>query len=162
MGDFLAGKTVLITGGTGSIGMGIVDEALSQGARKVIVFSRDETKHFMLRNRIRNGVLSTIIGDVRDPKSIDLIFRRFDVDIVYHAAALKHVIMCEEFPEQAVQTNILGTENVIDMAIKHKIPKVVTISTDKSVNPVNNGIDKDDGRLLATNFHNILTAKKSD
>ncbi|MFC1964847.1 SDR family NAD(P)-dependent oxidoreductase [Chloroflexota bacterium] len=135
--NVLTGKVVLITGGIGSIGSEIVRQSLEQGAKKIIVFSRDEIKHFMMRKKISDDRLETIVGDVRDLRSVEQAVSRFDIDILYHAAAMKHVVMCEDFPLEAVQTNILGTQNVVDLALKYKIPKTITISTDKAAYPVN-------------------------
>jgi UDP-N-acetylglucosamine 4,6-dehydratase/5-epimerase len=137
MSSVLAGKTILVTGGTGSIGSEIVKQALEQGATEVIVFSRDEIKHFMMRKNISNDRLETVVGDVRDLRSVEQVFNRFDIDLIYHAAAMKHVVMCEDFPLEAVKTNILGTQNVVDIALKYEIPQMITISTDKAAYPVN-------------------------
>lgn len=111
MSIFISDKVVLALGGTGSLGSEIVRRCLDGGARKVIAFSRDEMKHFMLRKRIADPRLETVIGDIRDLKSIERIFNNNKVDIIYHAAAMKHVAMCEVEPLQAVETNILGTQN---------------------------------------------------
>lgn len=137
MKDVLAGKTILVTGGTGSIGSEIVNYALEQKASKVIVFSRDEIKHFLLKKRILDDRLETIVGDVRNLRSVEQVFNKFDVAIIYHAAAMKHVVMCENFPLEAAETNILGTQNVVDLAIKYKASQMITISTDKAAYPVN-------------------------
>lgn len=134
---FISDKVVLVFGGTGSLGSEIVRRCLDGGAKKVIAFSRDEMKHFMLRQRITDPRLATVIGDIRDFKSIERIFNNTNVDIIYHAAAMKHVAMCEVAPLQAVETNVLGTQNVVDIAIEHKVSRVVTISTDKAAYPVN-------------------------
>lgn len=137
MNNVLAGKMVLVTGGSGSIGSEIVVQALNQGASKVVVFSRDEVKHFLMRKKFSDDRLETIVGDVRDLRSIERIFNKFSIDILYHAAAMKHVVMCEDFPIESVQTNILGTQNVVDMALKYQVPKMITISTDKAAYPTN-------------------------
>jgi FlaA1/EpsC-like NDP-sugar epimerase len=137
MSNALAGKVVLVTGGTGSIGREIVAQALKQGVKKVIVFSRDEIKHFMMRREISDDRLQTVVGDIRDSRTVEQVFARFNIDILYHAAAMKHVVMCEDSPLESVQTNILGTQNIVDLALKHLVSRAITISTDKAAYPAN-------------------------
>jgi FlaA1/EpsC-like NDP-sugar epimerase len=137
MSNVLAGKVILVTGGTGSIGKEIVKQALEREAGKIIVLSRDEVKHFMMKKEISDDRLETVVGDIRDLRSIEQVFDRFDIDILYHAAAMKHVVMCEDFPLESVQTNILGTQNIVDLALKHLVSKIITISTDKAAYPAN-------------------------
>lgn len=131
-------KTILVTGGTGSIGRVLVRRVLERGAAKVIVLSRDEVKQFVLKNMIHDERLQAVICDVRDR---DALLRVFDVykniDIIYHAAALKHVTMCEENPVEAALTNIVGSQNIVDVALKFGTPKVMLVSTDKAVEPAN-------------------------
>jgi UDP-N-acetylglucosamine 4,6-dehydratase len=132
-------KVVLITGGTGSFGKRFIEYLLtSEHPRKIIVFSRDELKQHDMRQKFPESVGSPMryfIGDVRDRERL---YRAFSgVDIVIHAAALKQVPACEYNPFEAVQTNILGAKNVIDAAIDAGVKKVLAISTDKAVNPVN-------------------------
>ena len=133
----LKGKTVLVTGGTGSIGGEIVRQILGYEVNKVIIFSRDEIKHFLIKKRILDERLETVVGDIRDYRSVQRVFEENDIDLIYHAAAMKHVVICEDFPIESAKTNIFGTQNVVDLAIKHGIPKLITISTDKSACPVN-------------------------
>jgi UDP-N-acetylglucosamine 4,6-dehydratase len=135
--DELKGKTVLVTGGTGSIGSEIVKQILGYRVNRVIIFSRDEIKHFMVKKRILDDRLETVIGDVRDYRSVQRVFKQNDIDLVYHTAAMKHVFVCEDFPVESAKTNIFGTQNVVDSAINYGIPKMITISTDKSAYPVN-------------------------
>lgn len=137
MSSVLQGKSVLITGGAGSIGSEILRQTLAQGASKVVIFSRDEIKHFMMRKEIPDPRLETIVGDVRDLRSIEQVFNRFDIDTIYHAAAMKHLVMCDDFPIEAARTNVVGTQNVVDLALKYKVPRMITISTDKAAYPVN-------------------------
>ncbi len=132
-------KTILITGGTGSFGRKFVEVALRDyKPRKVIVLSRDELKQHEMNQKFPAGpgkVMRYFLGDVRDA---DRLYRAFrEVDLVVHAAALKQVPACEYNPFEAIKTNILGTKNVIDAAIARKVPKVMAISTDKAVNPIN-------------------------
>ena len=137
MKDELKGKTVLVTGGTGSIGSEIVNQILNFDVDKAIVFSRDEIKHFLVKKRILDDRLETVVGDVKDYRSIQRVFEDNDINLVYHAAAMKHVVICENFPIESAKTNILGTQNVVDLAVKYGVQKLITISTDKSVYPMN-------------------------
>jgi FlaA1/EpsC-like NDP-sugar epimerase len=137
MNEELKGKTVLVTGGTGSIGSEIVKQLLEYDITKVIVLSRDEIKHFLMKKRIADNRLVTVIGDVRDYRSLERVFQEYEIDLVYNTAAMKHVIVCEEIPIECVKTNILGTQNVVDLALKYKVPKLINVSTDKSAAPVN-------------------------
>ncbi|HNQ50912.1 MAG TPA: UDP-N-acetylglucosamine 4,6-dehydratase (inverting) [Candidatus Omnitrophota bacterium] len=130
-------KTVLLTGGTGSFGQKFTEIMLDRCKPKVIrIFSRDELKQWEMERAFHgNRRLRYFIGDIRDEKRLE---RAMDgVDIVVHAAALKHVPLCEYNPFEAIKTNILGAQNVVDAAINHNVDKVMAISTDKSVNPVN-------------------------
>ena len=131
------GKTALVTGGAGSIGSEIVKQLLVNDVAKVIIFSRDDIKHFLLKKRLNDNRINTIVGDVRDYRSLEVPFLKNEIDIIFHAAAMKHVVIAEEAPLECVKTNILGTYNVVDLAKKHNIPKMITISTDKSAYPVN-------------------------
>lgn len=134
-------KTILITGGTGSFGKEFTKTVLSKypDVKKIIIFSRDEYKQFVMENSLEfkpfNDKLRFFIGDVRDK---DRLLRAFDgVDIVIHAAALKQVPACEYNPFEAVKTNIMGAQNIIDAAIDKKVTKVVALSTDKACVPIN-------------------------
>lgn len=131
----LSGKTVLITGGTGSFGKTVTKGLVETDVKEIRIFSRDELKQEMMRIEFGNPKLKFYIGDVRDPDSVDKVMQ--GVDLVFHAAALKQVPSCEFFPIQAVLTNVLGSNNVIQAAIKHGIDKVVCLSTDKAVYPIN-------------------------
>jgi len=132
---FINGKIVLVTGGTGSIGYEIVRQVLESDVRKVIIFSRDEIKHFMLKKRISDSRLEAVIGDTRNIDSLRRVFDKFDIDIIFHAAAMKHVVICEEFPLEAVETNIIGTQNLVDLALNSNAEKMITVSTDKAACP---------------------------
>ena len=129
-------KVVLITGGTGSFGKRFVKETLKTGVRKIIIFSRDELKQYEMKNEFANeSRLRFFIGDVRDK---DRLYRAFDgVDIVIHAAAMKHVDACEYNPFEAVKTNINGAQNIIEAAIDRGVERVIALSTDKACAPVN-------------------------
>jgi UDP-N-acetylglucosamine 4,6-dehydratase len=129
------GKTLLITGGTGSFGNAILDKFIYSDINEIRIFSRDEKKQHDMRLKYKNNKLKFIIGDVRDYDSINTAMH--DVDFVFHAAALKQVPSCEFFPLEATKTNVFGTQNVIDAAIKNKVKKVICLSTDKAAYPIN-------------------------
>ena len=129
-------KIILITGGTGSFGNDTVETILSgYHPKEIRIFSRDEKKQFDMRNKLKHPVLKFIIGDVRDRDSISKAMH--EVDFVFHAAALKQIPTCEFFPMEAVKTNIFGTSNVLDVAEENGVKKVVVLSTDKAVYPIN-------------------------
>lgn len=129
-------KKLLITGGTGSFGNAVLNKFLeSDYFSEIRIFSRDEKKQDELRRRLSSSKVKFYIGDVRDYRSVETAVR--GVDYIYHAAALKQVPSCEFFPIEAVKTNVLGTENVLEAAINHKVKNVVVLSTDKAVYPIN-------------------------
>lgn len=128
-------KTLLITGGTGSFGNAVLNHFINTEIGEIRVFSRDEKKQEDMRLKYRNDKLNFIIGDVRDFDSINNAMR--GVDFVFQAAALKQVPSCEFYPLQAVKTNILGSENVLEAAAQNGVKKVVVLSTDKAVYPIN-------------------------
>lgn len=128
-------KTLLITGGTGSFGNAVMERFLDTDIKEIRIFSRDEKKQDDMRKKYSNEKLKFYIGDVRDANSIKNAM--FGVDYVFHAAALKQVPSCEFFPLEAVKTNVLGTENVLNAAIELKVKKVICLSTDKAAYPIN-------------------------
>jgi len=128
-------KTLLITGGTGSFGNAMLNKFLDSDVKEIRIFSRDEKKQDDMRHQLQNEKVKFYIGDVRDKRSIDVAMT--NVDYVFHAAALKQVPSCEFFPMQAVRTNVMGTENVLDSAIAHGVKNVVVLSTDKAAYPIN-------------------------
>jgi UDP-N-acetylglucosamine 4,6-dehydratase len=127
--------TLLITGGTGSFGNAVLKRFLDTDIGEIRIFSRDEKKQDDMRKRYNNAKLKFYIGDVRDSRSVEQAMR--GVDYVFHAAALKQVPSCEFHPMQAVRTNVLGTENVLEAAIGAGVKRVVCLSTDKAVYPIN-------------------------
>jgi UDP-N-acetylglucosamine 4,6-dehydratase len=130
-----SGKTLMITGGTGSFGNAVLRRFLNSGLREIRIFSRDEKKQDDMRKRYAHEKLKFYIGDVRDIRSVSMAMR--GVDYVFHAAALKQVPSCEFHPMEAVRTNVLGTENVLQAAIAAGVKRVVCLSTDKAVYPIN-------------------------
>ena len=128
-------KTLLITGGTGSFGNAVLDRFLDSDIKEIRIFSRDEKKQHDMRVHYNNPKIKFYIGDVRNESSLR--DAMIGVDYVFHAAALKQVPSCEFYPMEAVRTNVLGTENVLNAAISNDVEKVVCLSTDKAVYPVN-------------------------
>ena len=129
------GKTLLITGGTGSFGNAVLNRFLETDIKEIRIFSRDEKKQEDMRIKYKNDKIKFYIGDVRDYRSIEDAMD--GVDYIFHAAALKQVPSCEFYPVEAVKTNILGTENVLEAAINHGVKKVIVLSTDKAAYPIN-------------------------
>ena len=128
-------KKLLITGGTGSFGNAVVNKFLQEDIDEIRIFSRDEKKQDDMRKHINRENVKFFLGDVRDRSSLERAME--GVDFVFHAAALKQVPSCEFFPLEAVKTNILGAENVIDSAFKNEVKKIIRLSTDKAVYPIN-------------------------
>lgn len=129
------GKTILITGGTGSFGGAVLNRFLATDVGEIRIFSRDEKKQDDLRQLLRNDKVTFYIGDVRDYTSIAAAMH--GVDYIFHAAALKQVPSCEFFPMEAVKTNVMGTDNVLQAAIQFGVQRVICLSTDKAVYPIN-------------------------
>ena len=128
------GKTLLITGGTGSFGNAVLRRFLDSDIKEIRIFSRDEKKQDDMRHTLQNPKVKYYIGNVRDKQSVDVAMQ--GVDYVFSAAALKQVPSCEFFPIEAVHTNILGTNNVLLSAIEHGVSRVVVLSTDKAAYPI--------------------------
>lgn len=170
------GRTLLITGGTGSFGNAVMRRFRDVGLKEIRIFSRDEKKQDDMRKRYSDARLKFYIGDVRDERSIASAMR--GVDFLFHAAALKQVPSCEFHPMQAVRTNVLGTENVLGAALSAGVERIVCLSTDKAVYPINAmGISKammekvvvassrgfDDGErlLCGTRYGNVMASRGS-
>lgn len=128
-------KTLLITGGTGSFGNAVLNRFLNTDIKEIRIFSRDEKKQDDMRQLYHNNKIKYYIGDTRDKRSVDAAMQ--GVDYVFQAAALKQVPSCEFFPMEAVRTNIMGCENVLDSAVENKVKNVIVLSTDKAVYPIN-------------------------
>ena len=136
MEKIFKGKNILITGGAGSIGSEIVRQVLDYKSNVVRILDNDECDLFKLEQELNSyGSFRTLLGDVRDKERLKRAVE--DIDIVFHAAALKHVPMCEYNPFEAIKTNVLGTQNLIEVAIDNNVDRLITISTDKAANPVN-------------------------
>lgn len=171
-------KTLMITGGTGSFGNAVLKYFLDSDIKEIRIFSRDEKKQEDLRINYQNKKLNFIIGDVRDFESINSAMN--GVDFVFQAAALKQVPSCEFFPMQAVQTNIIGSENVLEAAARNNVEKVVVLSTDKAVYPINTmgmskaimeklaiskardpRVQQNGGIICATRYGNVMASRGS-
>ncbi len=175
MKEIIKNKTLLITGGTGSFGNAVLKRYLDLNVKEIRIFSRDEKKQDDQRKFYKDDRIKFYLGDVRNRGSIDDVMR--GVDYVFHAAALKQVPSCEFHPLEAVKTNILGTSNVIDSAYKFKVSKIVCLSTDKAVYPINAmGISKammekvvvaksrnapDETSLCLTRYGNVMSSRGS-
>ncbi|CAN5910087.1 UDP-N-acetylglucosamine 4,6-dehydratase (inverting) [soil metagenome] len=133
--SILDGKSILVTGGTGSFGKAFVTRALESKARRIVVFSRDEQKHYEMARTFTDKRLRFFVGDIRDRDRLMSAFR--DIDIVVHAAAMKHVPICEYNPIEAVQTNVNGAKNIMEAAMANNVERVIALSTDKAVSPAN-------------------------
>ena len=155
----IANKCLLITGGTGSFGKAVVSSFLKTDISEIRIFSRDEKKQYDLRQKYKNSRLSFHLGDVRSLDSLNKAMP--GVDYVFHAAALKQVPTCEFFPMEAIQTNTLGTENVIQSCLNNKVSKIVLLSTDKAVYPINAmGLTKALGERILTSYAKFIEPSK--
>ncbi|WP_417818980.1 polysaccharide biosynthesis protein [Tritonibacter scottomollicae] len=167
-------KTLLITGGTGSFGNAVLRRFIESDVGEIRIFSRDEKKQDDMRKRYGSDKVKFYIGDVRDFQSVMNVVR--GVDFIYHAAALKQVPSCEFYPLEAVKTNVLGTENVLEAAVQAGVKRVVCLSTDKAVYPINAmGISKalmekvivaksrssNDTVICATRYGNVMASRGS-
>jgi len=139
--NFISGKTVLVTGGAGSIGSEICNQVLRFGAKKLVIFDIHENGLFKIDNKLKavyeTSRYDTVLGSVRDEKRLNLVFQKYKPDVVFHAAAHKHVPMMELNPCEAIKNNVFGTWNTARIAAKHGASKFILISTDKAVNPTN-------------------------
>ena len=169
-------KILLITGGTGSFGNAVLRGFLNTEIKEIRIFSRDEKKQDDMRKKYNNEKLKFYLGDVRDVNSVADAVR--GVDFIFHAAALKQVPSCEFYPMQAVQTNVIGTENVLNAAINEKVKKVIVLSTDKAVYPINamgvskammervavaksRNLDDNETMIACTRYGNVMASRGS-
>lgn len=169
-------RVLLITGGTGSFGNAVMDRFLKTDIREIRIFSRDEKKQDEMRNFYKNDKLKFFIGDVRDIGSLKNAIH--GVDYIFHAAALKQVPSCEFFPIEAVKTNVIGTDNVLSVAIECCIKKVICLSTDKAAYPINamgiskammekvmvaksKTVDSDETLICGTRYGNVMASRGS-
>ncbi|NQD64943.1 polysaccharide biosynthesis protein [Bacillus haikouensis] len=151
-------KTILVTGGTGSWGNELVSQLLEKNPKEIRIYSRNETSQVLMKQKFESDPrLSFVIGDIRDKEAVKEACE--NVEYIFHLAALKHVPVCEFQPLEALKTNVIGTQNVIEAAIENKVEKVINISTDKAANPSNfYGFTKAMGEKLIINA-NVLTDK---
>ena len=171
-------KVLMITGGTGSFGNAVLNKFLESEIKEIRIFSRDEKKQEDMRINYQNDKLNFIVGDIRDFKSINNAMR--GVDFLFHAAALKQVPSCEFYPMEAIRTNLLGAENVLEAAASNNVKKVIVLSTDKAVYPINTmGMSKammeklaiskardfrvkeNKGVICATRYGNVMASRGS-
>jgi len=148
-------KKILITGGSGSWGNELTTQLLHKCPNKIVIFSRGELAQVNMERKFQDKRIEYVIGDVRDANAVDRLFAR-GFDYVYHLAALKHVPVCENQPQEAIKTNITGTSNLINAAIKHKVKKFIDVSTDKAVSPTNlYGFTKAIGEKITIQANNL-------
>lgn len=176
MSKYFSNKILLITGGTGSFGNAVLKRFLETDIKEIRIFSRDEKKQDDMRKKYHSSKLKFYIGDVRDYTSILNASR--GVDYIYHAAALKQVPSCEFHPMEAVKTNVLGTENVLEAAIQNHVKRIVCLSTDKAVYPINamgiskammekvivaksRNLDELDTTICCTRYGNVMASRGS-
>jgi UDP-N-acetylglucosamine 4,6-dehydratase len=169
-------KTILIIGGTGSFGQAFLNRIIKSQFKKINILSRDEKKQEDLRNFYKNNKISFYIGDIREKMSI--LEPMQNVDYVFHAAALKQVPSCEFYPLEAIKTNVLGTQNVLDCAVESKVKKLIVLSTDKAVYPINamgmtkalmekiiiaksRTLKKNETKVIITRYGNVLFSRGS-
>jgi len=153
-------QRILITGGTGSWGQTLTRMLLSQySVKEIVIFSRGELQQVLMQRRFKDARLKFVIGDVRDYESVRFVMR--DIDIVFHLAALKHVPICEDHPQEAIKTNITGTTNIVNAAIENHVAKVIDVSTDKAVEPLNlYGMTKSVGEKLIIQGNDLSSHTK--
>jgi FlaA1/EpsC-like NDP-sugar epimerase len=148
-------KKILIDGGSGSWGNELTTQLLEKTPNKVIIFSRGELAQVNMQRKFNDSRIEYVIGDVRDADAVDRLFQR-GIDYIFHLAALKHVPVCENQPQEAIKTNIGGTINLINSAIKYKVKKFIDVSTDKAVSPTNlYGMTKSVGEKLTIQANNL-------
>jgi FlaA1/EpsC-like NDP-sugar epimerase len=149
-------KVIMITGGTGSWGQELTTQLLEKDPKKIIIFSRGELAQVNMERKFRSKKLEFIIGDVRDANAVDRLFDNKRIDCVFHLAALKHVPVCENQPQEAIKTNIIGTTNLVNSAIRYKVKKFVDVSSDKAVSPTNlYGMTKAVGEKIVIQANNL-------
>jgi len=176
MENLFKNKTLLITGGTGSFGNAVLKRFMNIDIKEIRIFSRDEKKQDDMRQFYRNDKIKYYIGDTRDKRSVDSVMH--GVDFIFHAAALKQVPSCEFFPIDAVRTNVMGCENVLDSAIENGVKNVIVLSTDKAVYPINamgmskalsekvmiaksRNLDANKTKLCGTRYGNVMASRGS-
>jgi len=149
-------KVIAVFGATGSWGNELTKQLLEMSPKKIIAFSRGELAQVNMERKFKDSRIEFVIGDIRDASAVDRLFSNSNIDYVYHLAALKHVPVCENQPQEAIKTNIYGTTNIINASIKYKVKKVIDVSTDKCVSPTNlYGYTKAVGEKLTIQANNL-------
>ncbi len=179
IGNFLREKTILVSGAAGSIGSEIVRKLVQFGVRRIVGYEIDETEIFNLEHELRKittpgQTINLVVGDVRDGEKLTRIFEIYKPDIVFHASAYKHVPLMEDYPEEAVKTNIFGTQNIAEISVRFGVKKFINISTDKAVNPTSimgatkrfseyvcKTLNGGDTRFYSVRFGNVLGSRGS-
>lgn len=149
-------KVIMLSGGTGSWGNELTAQLLEMNPKKIIIFSRGELAQVNMERKFCDDKLEFIIGDIRDADAVDRLFHGKQIDCVFHLAALKHVPVCENQPQEAIKTNIVGTTNLVNAAVRYKVKKLVDVSSDKAVAPTNlYGMTKAVGEKIVIQANNL-------
>ncbi len=172
--NFIAGKTVMITGAGGSIGSELSRQVVEFGAKEIILLDHSEFNLYQITEELKDANIVSIMRSVKDIEALEEVFKRYQPEVVIHAAAYKHVPLCEENIQSAIQNNIFGTKNVIDLSVKYEVKKLVLISTDKAVRPTNvmgttkricelyaHAVPSKETEIVAVRFGNVLGSSGS-
>ena len=158
--SFINNKVVLVTGAGGSIGSEIVRQLVKFNPKNILAFDIDETELFNLENELKEDRVKYIVGDIKDKDKLKQIFKNNKIDVIFHAAAYKHVPIMERFPEEAVKVNIFGTRNLVELAVNYNVEKFVNISTDKAVNPTSiMGATKRFAEMICSSYNSLNKTK---
>jgi len=154
----MKGQKVMVTGGTGSIGREIVKQLLDLDVSQVVIFSRDEIRQFLMKHEYDDERLKFIIGDIKDYQSIKTAFERYEIDTVFHTAAMKHLVVCEDQPIECANTNVVGTHNLVRLCLSSGVKKMIYLSTDKAASPTSvMGASKFIGERITLNGNRLTS-----